>query len=63
MNLLLWGAKKWSLRMSQLNQLEVFLHDRSIRRILQISMSTVKKEKIGTREYVRCFILSHAYEI
>ena len=45
MNLLLWGAKMWSLRKSQLDQLEVFLH-RSIRRILQISMSTVKEEKI-----------------
>jgi hypothetical protein len=44
MNLLLWGAETWSLRKSQLNQLEVFLH-RSIRRILQISMSTVKEEK------------------
>ena len=44
MNLLLWGAKTWSLRKSQLDQLEVFLH-RSIRRILQILMSTVKEEK------------------
>jgi hypothetical protein len=45
MNLLLWGAETWSLRKSQLDQLEVFLH-RSIRRILQILMSTVKEEKI-----------------
>jgi hypothetical protein len=44
MNLLLWGAETWSLRKSQLDQLEVFLH-RSIQRILQISMSTVKEEK------------------
>ena len=44
MNLLLWGAKTWSLSKSQLDQLEVFLH-RSIRRILQISMSMVKEEK------------------
>ena len=62
MNLLLWGAKTWSLRKSQLNQLKVFLH-RSIQCILQISMSMVKEEKIGTRGCVRCFILSHAYEI
>jgi hypothetical protein len=62
MNLLLWGAKTWSLRKSQLDQLEVFLH-RSIRCILQISMSMVKEEKFGMREYVRCFILSHAYKI
>ena len=45
MNLLLWGAETWSLRKTQLDQLEVFLH-RSIRRILQISMSTVKEERI-----------------
>ena len=43
--LLLWGAETWSLRKTQLDQLEVFLH-RSIRRILQISMSTVKEERI-----------------
>ena len=48
MNLLLWGAKTWSLRKSQLDQLEVFLH-RSIQRILQVSMSMVKEEKFGTR--------------
>jgi len=30
MNLLLWGAETWSLRKTQLDQLEVFLH-RSIR--------------------------------
>ena len=59
MNLLLWGAETWSLRLrkSQLDQLEVFLHH-SIRRILQILMSAVKEEK-----FVRCFILSHACKI
>ena len=61
MNLLLWGAETWSLRKTQLNQLEVFLH-RSIRRILQISMSTVKKREFEMKEYVRCFIHSHAYK-
>ncbi len=45
MNLLLWGAETWSLRKTQLDQLEVFLH-RSIRCILQISMSRVKEERI-----------------
>jgi hypothetical protein len=45
MNLLLWGAETWSLRKTQLDQLEVFLHC-SVRRILQISMSTVKEERI-----------------
>ena len=45
MNLLLWGAETWSLRKSQLDKLEVFLH-RSIRRILQISMSTVQEQRL-----------------
>jgi len=45
MNLLLWGAETWSLRESQLDKLEVFLH-RSIRRILQISMSTVQEQRL-----------------
>jgi hypothetical protein len=45
MNLLLWGAETWSLRKSHLDKLEVFLH-RSIRRILQISMSTVQEQRL-----------------
>jgi hypothetical protein len=45
MNLLLWGAETWSLRKSQLDKLEVFLH-RSIRRILQILMSTVQEQRL-----------------
>jgi hypothetical protein len=45
MNLLLWGAETWSLRKSQLDKLEVFLH-RSIRRILQIAMSTVQEQRL-----------------
>ena len=62
MNLLLWGAEMWSLRKTQLDQLKVFLH-RSIRRILQISMSTVKEEIFfKMKEYVRHFIPSHAYK-
>ncbi len=51
MNLLLWGAEMWSLRKTQLDQLKVFLH-RSIRRILQISMSTVKEEIFFQNERV-----------
>jgi hypothetical protein len=43
MNLLLWGAKTWSLRKSQLDKLEMFLH-RSIWRILQISMTKVQEQ-------------------
>ena len=54
MNLLLWGAKTWSLRKTQLDQLEVFLH-RSVRRILQISMSTVREEKIRNERVRKMF--------
>jgi hypothetical protein len=43
MNLLLWGAKTWSLRKLQLDKLEVFLH-RSIWRILHISMTKIRKQ-------------------
>jgi hypothetical protein len=45
MNLLLWGAETWSLKKSQLDKLEVFLH-RSIRRILQISMTKVREQRL-----------------
>ena len=55
-NLLLWGAESWSLRKTQLDQLEVFLH-RSIRRILQISMSTVKEERIRNERVREMFYL------
>jgi hypothetical protein len=54
MNLLLWGAETWSLRKSQLDQLEVFLH-RSIRRILQISMSKVQEDIIRNEKVRRMF--------
>ena len=61
MNLLLWGAETWSLRKTQLDQLEVFLH-RSIRRILQISMSTVKEERIRNERVREMLYSIHAYE-
>ena len=54
MNLLLWGAETWSLRKSQLDQLEVFLH-RSIRRILQISMSKVQEDRIRNEMVYKMF--------
>ena len=54
MNLLLWGAETWSLSKSQLDQLEVFLH-RSIRRILQISMSKVQEDRIRNEKVPRMF--------
>jgi len=56
MNLLLWGAEMWSLRKTQLDQLEVFFH-RSIRCILQISMSTVKEERIRNERVREMFYL------
>ena len=45
MNLLLWGPETWLLRKPQLDKLEVFLHQ-SIRRILQISMTTVQEQRL-----------------
>jgi len=56
MNLLLWGAETWSLRKIQLDQLKVFLHH-SIRHILQISMSTVKEERIQNERVCEMFYL------
>jgi hypothetical protein len=56
MNLLLWGAETWSLRQSQLDKLEVFLH-RSIRRILQISITKVQEQRIHN-DKVRKFFYS-----
>ena len=57
MNLLLWGAETWSLRKSQLDKLEVFLH-RSIRRILQISMSKVQGQRLRNSKVRDSFIPS-----
>ena len=54
MNLLLWGAETWSLRKTQLDQLEVFFHC-SIRCILQISISTVKEERIRNEKVRQMF--------
>ena len=54
MNLLLWGAETWSLRKSQLDQLEVFLH-RSIQRILQIPMTKVQEDRIRNEKVRRMF--------
>ena len=54
MNLLLWGAETWSLRKTQLDQLEVFLH-RSIRRILHISIGKVKEERIRNEKVRHLF--------
>ena len=45
MNLLQRGAETWSLQKCQLDKLEVFLH-RSIRRILQISMTKVQEQHL-----------------
>ena len=54
MNLLLWGAETWSLQKSQLDKLEVFLH-RSIQRILQISMTKVRKQRLHNDKVQRMF--------
>ncbi len=54
MNLLLWGAETWSLRKSQLDKLEVFLH-RSIRRILHISMTKVREQHLHNNKVRKMF--------
>jgi len=54
MNLLLWGAKTWSLCKSQLDQLKVFLHH-SIRRILQILMTKVQEDRIRNKNVRKMF--------
>ncbi len=54
MNLLLWGAETWSLRKSQLDKLEVFLH-RSIRHILHISMTKVRKQRLHSNKVRKMF--------
>jgi hypothetical protein len=59
MNLLLWGAETWLLRKSQLDKLEVFLH-RSIRRILQISMSKVREQRLHNDKVRQMFYSSCA---
>ena len=48
-NLLLWGREIWDLRTSLLSKMEVFLH-RSVRRILGITMTEVKEERIRNAE-------------
>ncbi len=45
MNLLLWGCETWSLQQTLLNKLKVFMHC-SIRRILDITMTQVKDDRI-----------------
>jgi hypothetical protein len=54
MNLILWGEETWSLRQTQLNKLKVFLH-RSIRRILQITMTTVHEQRIHNDKVRKLF--------
>ena len=54
MNLLLWGCETWSMRQTLLNKLEIFMH-RSIRRILDISMSQVKDERIRNENIRKIF--------
>ena len=51
LNLLLWGCETWSMRKQLMDKLEVFVH-RSCRRILHITMTQVKDERI-TNEQVR----------
>ena len=54
MNILLWGCETWSMRKALANKLEVFLH-RSIRRILHVSITRVKEERIRNEHVRRMF--------
>ena len=54
MNILLWGCETWSMRKALANKLEVFLH-RSIRRILHVSITRVKEERIQNEHVRRMF--------
>jgi hypothetical protein len=54
MNLLLWGCETWSIRTALLNKLEVFLHC-NIRRILRVSITRVKDERIKNEHVRRMF--------
>ena len=54
MNLLLWGCETWSMRKALSNKLEVFLH-RSIRRILRVSVTKMKEERIRNEHVRRMF--------
>jgi hypothetical protein len=54
MNLLLWGCKTWLMQKVLSNKLEVFLH-RNIRRILRVSMTKVREERIQNEHVRRMF--------
>jgi hypothetical protein len=56
MNLLFWGCETWSLRQSLLNKLEIFMH-KSIRRILQISITQVKDMRIKKKTIHNTFYI------
>ena len=51
-NILLWECKSWSLLVSLLNKLEVLLH-RSIRRILGVTITQGKEDRITIRHGTR----------
>jgi hypothetical protein len=46
MTLLIWGAETWSLRKSQIDKLEVFLHQSIIQRTLQILITKVQEQQL-----------------
>ena len=53
-NLLLWGCDAWALRECHFDKLDTFLH-KSIRRILRITMTEVKEEKIRNEKVRKLF--------
>ena len=53
-NLLLWGCESWALRESHYDKLDAFLH-KSIRRILRITITEVREEKIRNERIRKIF--------
>jgi len=55
MNLLLWGAETWSLRKTQLDQLEVFLIA-AFDAFSKYQCAQSRKREFKMKKYVRCSI-------
>ena len=54
LNLLLWGCKSWTIKKASYKDLDVFIHQ-SIRRIIGISMTQVKDERISNEKLRKMF--------
>ena len=54
LNLLLWGCESWAIKKTTYDNLNVFIHQ-SIRRIMGISITQVKEEKISNIKVRKMF--------